>query len=265
MKDLNPILKAQYRDSSNLDARIRLHQMFSTNSYGWYRWYLDHLDFPNHPRILELGCGPAALWQNNTGRMPEDAQLFLTDFSPGMVTQAHQNIADSRCHFSIVAAQSIPFPTASFDLVLANHMLYHVPNQDQAIAEIRRVLRPTGRLYAATNGERHMKEVDEAVTRLAPELAGRFLGPSFAESFTLENGEAQLARHFQHLRLDRYPDGLVITQAQPFVDYILSMSVDITSTASQPEIDQLVHRVRTEIQDHGPIRITKDTGIWIAA
>ena len=258
------ILKDQYRNSGNLDARIRLHRMFSTNDYGWFRWYLDLLEMPEHPHILELGCGPAALWQNNTTRLPDAAQLVLTDFSPGMIRQARQNTPDHRFRFAIAAAQSIPFPSASFDLVLANHMLYHVPDRDQAIAEIRRVLKPGGRLYAATNGERHMKEMDELVARLIPELSPHFLGRSFAAPFTLENGEAQLAPYFHQLRLERYPDTLVITQARPLIDYILSMSVEASRALSAQALERLTQQLDAEIQDRGPIHITKDSGTWIA-
>jgi ubiquinone/menaquinone biosynthesis C-methylase UbiE len=55
--------------------------------------------------------------------------------------------------------EALPFDDDSFDLVLANYMLYHVPDLDQAIAELRRVLCPGGTLLAATNGQGHMHEL----------------------------------------------------------------------------------------------------------
>ena len=60
-------------------------------------------------------------------------------------------------------AQDIPFEDDTFGCVVANHMLYHVPDLDKGLAEIRRVLKPGGKLYAATNGEAHMLELEAFV------------------------------------------------------------------------------------------------------
>jgi hypothetical protein len=54
-------LRKEYQNATNLNARIRLHQRFSLNPYGWMRWVLDQLDLPPLCRILELGCGPGSL------------------------------------------------------------------------------------------------------------------------------------------------------------------------------------------------------------
>jgi cyclopropane fatty-acyl-phospholipid synthase-like methyltransferase len=58
-------LTRQYRDASKLDARIALHQRFSTNPYGLQAWIFDHLDLPDEAGILDVGCGPGRLWQEN--------------------------------------------------------------------------------------------------------------------------------------------------------------------------------------------------------
>jgi len=78
----------QYRDASNLNARIALHRRFSTNKAGWTRWVFDQLALPQECAILELGCGPADLWQQNAGCIPEGWHITLSDFSPGMVEKA---------------------------------------------------------------------------------------------------------------------------------------------------------------------------------
>ena len=82
----------QYQNSLNLEARMRLHQRFSTNKYGWPKWVFDHLAIPSESRILELGCGTALLWLENSGRIPEDWSITLSDFSPGMLQQAQLNL-----------------------------------------------------------------------------------------------------------------------------------------------------------------------------
>lgn len=59
----------------------------------------------------------------------------------------------SRFNFKIVNAESIPFEEESFDVVIANHMLYHVPNINKALKEINRVLKSEGILFASTVGK----------------------------------------------------------------------------------------------------------------
>ncbi len=59
----------------------------------------------------------------------------------------------TRVQFKEIDAQSIPFEDETFDAVIANHMLYHVPDRPKAIAEIKRVLKPGGRLIATTIGK----------------------------------------------------------------------------------------------------------------
>jgi ubiquinone/menaquinone biosynthesis C-methylase UbiE len=186
-------LLAQYPDASNLNARTQLHQRYSTHLHDWQEWVYDQLDLPLSLRILELGCGPGYLRQRNLARIPKGCKITLSDFSPGMSAEARQNLscqdlAYSRCSFCFVVhdAQAVPFSDATFDTVLANHMFYHVPDRAQAFSEIRRVLDPGGRFYAATNDQAHMRELQELHERSEAD-AGRRIGAVTAP-FTLENG-----------------------------------------------------------------------------
>ena len=66
----------QYRTASNLNARIRLHQEFSTNKYGWQRWLFDQFKFMPQSRILELGCGTGNLWLENLDHIPAELEII---------------------------------------------------------------------------------------------------------------------------------------------------------------------------------------------
>jgi ubiquinone/menaquinone biosynthesis C-methylase UbiE len=195
MSDLREItdqqyLTDQYRNASNINARILLHQRFSTNKYGWHRWIFDQFKLLSHARLLELGCGPGDLWRANLPRIPADWEITLSDFSAGMIQQAQQNLSSQpQFRFEIVNAQAIPFANARFDAVIANHMLYHVPDKPQAFSEIRRVLKPGGRFYASTVGERHLCELLD----LRKRFDAQFVADISSGSFTLENGLVQIA------------------------------------------------------------------------
>ena len=51
----------QYCDPSNLNARIALHERFSTNPRNLPLWIFDQLKLPDDARVLEIGCGTGGL------------------------------------------------------------------------------------------------------------------------------------------------------------------------------------------------------------
>ncbi|MCJ7661410.1 MAG: class I SAM-dependent methyltransferase, partial [Anaerolineales bacterium] len=165
LTDPKYLLTKQYPNAANLQTRIGLHKKFSTNTTGWFPWVFDHLNLPPTCRILELGCGPGDLWLENMTHIPAGWQLTVTDFSPGMLEQTRHHLHNQPHAFTFerINAQSIPHEDDEFDAVVANHMLYHVPDRPKAFAGIQRVLKPGGCLYAATNGLRHMGEMRELI------------------------------------------------------------------------------------------------------
>jgi SAM-dependent methyltransferase len=130
-------------------------------------------------RILEVGCGWGELAEwvgRETG-----AEVVAIDLSPRMVELARECGVDVR----VGDVQALPFADGEFDVAIAAWMLYHVPDLDRGIAELARVLRPGGRLVAATNSRVHLLELRELVGS----------GPSTLK-FSREDGEEQLGRHF---------------------------------------------------------------------
>ena len=251
----------QYRDESNLNARIQLHDRFSTNKYGWFPWVFDQLTPPPESHILDLGGGTGLLWLENLSRVPRSWDITLSDLSPGMLQEAQRNLHDRQRHFefAVIDAQAIPFEDESFDAVIANHMLYHVPDRTKALSEIRRVLRPGGRFYASTIGQSHLRELDELVSR----FDGRAdpWGGDLTESFLLDNGLDQLSEWFSRVTLHRYEDALVITEAKPLVAYVLSAAAESVLTGKELEFIEFVEH---ELALHNTIYVTKDSGIFEA-
>ncbi|MGI0014792.1 MAG: class I SAM-dependent methyltransferase [Nitrososphaera sp.] len=249
---------SQYQNASNLNVRILLHQRFSTNKYGWPRWVFDQFNLPPQCRILELGCGTGGLWLENLYRTSAGWEIVSSDFSVGMLQHAQRRLGGNRnFRFGIIDAQSIPFESRGFDAVIANHMLYHVPDKARAVAEIRRVLRPNGRFYASTIGERHLQEIAALVGKFDAQLVS--WGERLSDSFTLENGSAQLTPWFASVTLHRYEDSLVITEATPLVDYILSGRIKLSADRQR----DFAKFVKQELQLRGgKFYITKDSGVF---
>ena len=254
------ILEKQYKDPSNVETRIQLHQRFSVNKYGWHPWVFDHIKLPPHCRVLELGCGPGYLWLDNMDRIPASWDITLSDFSAGMLEGTRHNLENKHQFlYKVIDAQSIPIESRSFDAVIANHMLYHVPDRPAAFAEIQRVLKPTGTFYASTVGEQHLVEIANLLRKFDTRLAswGRVADP-----FTLKNGIAQISPCFTDIKLYRYDDALEVTEAAPLVEYILSGWARLALGEQEQQFREFVSR---EMESQGGVfQVSKDSGLFVS-
>jgi ubiquinone/menaquinone biosynthesis C-methylase UbiE len=253
----------QYENASNLKARIRIHELFSTNKQGWMNWFFEQMQAPENASILELGCGDGSLWNKNFDNIPNAWKITLTDFSTGMLKDAKKNLGtkSQRFKFENVDVQNIPFENCSFDVVIANHMLYHVADKEKAFSEIQRVLKPNGIFFASTVGRNHMKEMREIVSRFNSENITTKSWDS-TESFQLENGFKQVSKWFKEVRLYRYNDSLVVNYPTPLIDYIFSMPGNTKEIFTDEKLQQLINFLEKEIEETGGIYITKDTGFF---
>ncbi len=248
----------QYKNSNNLAARIRIHQQFSTNPIEWNFWILERVQNINAQRILEVGAGHASMWREFKTANLANEQILLNDFSFGMIKSA--NMAGLPVHnfcFAVSEIQALPYPNAQFDLVIANHMLYHVPDLPRAFAEIGRVLVPGGIFMAATNGIDHMKELNELVERIAPNLIKTL---NVTRNFNLENGEETLSKFFKDVQLEFYHDSLEINEMQPLLDYIISLWGNFITN---DQLKLFKEEIQNMLKNYESIHIQKHTGVFV--
>lgn len=100
---------------------------------------------PASGRILEIGCGLGHL----LGWLVERYELFGTDINPWALSEACQNVPEG--NYLVIAAEDLGvFPDDVFDVVIAKHVVEHLPEPELALAEISRVLAPGGLLLLAT-------------------------------------------------------------------------------------------------------------------
>jgi ubiquinone/menaquinone biosynthesis C-methylase UbiE len=215
---------------------------------------------PAQARVLELGSGNGLLWKENVRRIPIDWNITLSDLSSGMLDAAWRNlvVTGRAFQFKEIDAQSIPFDDETFDAVIANHMLYHVPDRPKGIAEIKRVLKPGGRLFATTVGKDHMKEMMDWYRQVHVSKTWA----SMANPFILENGMEQLAPFFSKVRLSRYEDNLLVTELEPILAYIRS-GIRVLEL-SEGELANLQRELEKQLKEKGRIFISKDSGLFEA-
>ena len=215
-------LKAQYRNSTNISARIRLHRLFSSNKHGWFPWIYEQCHITEGMKILELGCGNGRLWIENKAKLPADCEIILSDISEGMIrdVRREQSLQDDRFSFAAFDCHAIPYEDASFDLVIANHVLFYCKDVDRVCSEVGRVLKPGGRFVCGTYGVAHMQEVSRLVTQFDDRIT--LSGENLYEHFGKENGAQALAPYFAEVDWQQYEDALIVTQAEPLIEYVLS-------------------------------------------
>src|SRR5258708_40234221 len=249
----------QYATSANLAARIALHQRCSTNPYGLQRWVFDRLELVAREKVLEIACGTGSLWRENLDRLPPGLRLFLSDLSMSMLETTGKvlDYAGPAARFIACALPDLPFEDESFDLVVANHMLYHVADRPRGLGEIRRVLRPGGSLFAATSGVKHLDEIKGLMRALGIDAA------DVSASFTLENGEDQLRPVFGDIRRDVYADSLRVTDPELLMDYIASVGPDAAETVAERR-GELRSAIEAGTKPDGAFHVVKSTGAFVA-
>lgn len=189
--------------------------------------------------------------------------MTLSDYSEGMVQSVQQNlIGIPNIQYTQLNIEDIPFEDNRFDVIIANHMLYHVPNRKKALSEVRRILKPGGTFYSSTIGQNHLKEFGELLRRFEPNLDF----PSAREhalNFGVETGAEQLQGYFNEIVYKDFPGGLKITDEKAIVDYLLSSNTDLHKILVNETLTEFLRFLTSEKEsNNGVIHITKSTGLF---
>lgn len=258
-----------YATDEHLSVRYRTHDMYSQPKIDFQKWVIEMLNWRGDEYVLDVGAGPGSYFRLVREHAP-DGYLFAGDLSFGMAQQACHNSPDEQVCVLNLDAQYLPFPDHFFDVVLANHMLYHVPNIKCTLDEIHRVLRPDGCLVAATNGERTMPELD-TLTRRAYTLLGfpRHESTPAHVGFSLESGTRLLAQHFRAVARYDLPSTFHFPEVEPVMAYLDSaralrepqLPPGVTWEAFQDKMENQISRL---INHFGELQISKVTGVLIA-
>lgn len=252
----------QYRTSDRLALRARLHERWSTATTPWFAVVGGHLALEPDVVVLEVGCGAGWLWEHLAPQLPTGVSLTLTDLSAGMVEEATARVRGHAPGAAVdgrtADAGALPFADASFDRVVANHMLYHLPEPALAVAELARVVRPGGRVIVATNGRRHMQEL----WAIRAAVFGTEPVDQTVDVFGVETGFPVLRDHFSDVHWHAHPDGIRCDDPEDVLAYLCSTPPGEDAGPGQLAAVRAAV-ARAFIAGDGTMAITKDTGCFV--
>jgi SAM-dependent methyltransferase len=253
----------QYGSPTNLTARAGLHIKYGTADVAWFPWLASQVQWQAGDEVLEVGCGPGWMWSEAAPVLPAGLRLTLTDLSPAMVRTAAEragaNPGLTVVEVTVANVQDLPFDDARFDVVVANHMLYHAPDPSAAVAEIARVLRSDGVVLAATNGPDNLRQLWEIQSSV-------FGGPaisSWDERFGSVTGVGILGAAFAEVEWRGYEDELRCTDVDDVLAYLTSTPPGESATAAERGL--LRERIRERLDEGaGIFTVVKDSGAFLA-
>lgn len=254
------VLKEQYKNTGNLKLRKSLHEKYSVNKVGFQKWMFEQYPFRTKMKVLELGSGRGELWNyyfENDILQGYDMDITLSDFSDGMVDYLQHRYLGMRVSIKKIDILDIPFEKDTFDLIIANSMLYHVKDVGLALSEVKRVLKKDGLFYCSTFG---MNGMTQYLYHALDELGIPYNHESNI-SFTLQNGMQLLKKQFSKVERRDYEDALAIDKVEDYLEYIYSM-------ASLQGLDRKNYDVLLDYFNskkvNGYLHVPKEYGMFVA-
>lgn len=196
------VVRAEYADERRLAARRAVHALGEGPDAREVAF--DAIAEVAPERYLEVGSGEGELAERVQREL--GSKVVALDQSERMVELTRARGVDAR----IGDVQALSFEDETFDCAAAAWMLYHVPDVARALGELARVLRPQGRLVAATNGRDHLRELKNLL-HFEPPIS----------SFDGEDAEELLSRYFARVEARDAAGWLVFSsraEAQAYVE-----------------------------------------------
>lgn len=255
-------VKEQYKSDKNLNIRSNLHS-YNINKIDFDKWCFDQINFPSNARVLELGCGTGKFWLKNKENIDKSLDITLSDFSKSMIKIAKDKLkeVDYKFKYEEINMENIPYEDNSFDVVIAEHMIYFAPNVEKALSEIRRVLKKGGVLYASANSCETMAELNKLVEKFDSSLGIDNNG--YSTRFELENGEGILKEHFNKVEIEILEGKIIVNQAEPVVSYKAS-TIQGSSILVGEKKKEFTKYLEEYIEKNGDISITTKTCMFKA-
>jgi ubiquinone/menaquinone biosynthesis C-methylase UbiE len=260
---------AQYKTDVNLAARQSIYA-YQHPRVNLQARVLDLAAPARSDTIVDVGCGNGT-YLAELARRGFAGRVLGVDLSLGMLTAARSQLTKAREGADLPAPAAEPMPVALAnadatalplrdgvaDLALAPHMLYHVPEPADALRELRRVIRPGGRVVIVLNGAGHLRQLRAAVAAARGDDV-----KSMGERVTLDNGESLARSFFRTVTRHDFVAELQVPSPDPIADYLRSLSGTGPHAVSEDVIETVVAALPRTPEGH--YKITSHAGCLIA-
>lgn len=261
------LLDYQYGTADKLRIRQEAHELYSEQQTDFFPWILEFLELAPGMLLADVGCGPGAY---HPLLAPSGCTVVAIDYSAGMIDEVQTQARRDR--LAVLAlrgdAQQLPLATGRCDRVMANHMLYHVPDQLAALRELRRVVRSGGIVVLATNAEDAGGLLYAAHCAAAKALgyqpsarptAGFHLGH-------LDRVAAVFPTATVHVRTDAFLFPTVDAALRYYASGMIDALDDAPPDGSQrgPLLAAVAARLQPVYAQTGVLRVAKDAGCFVA-
>ncbi|MGD0239492.1 MAG: methyltransferase domain-containing protein [Streptosporangiaceae bacterium] len=215
--------EVQYKTDVNLAARQSIYA-YQQPRIDLAREALDLADLDGAEAVADVGCGNG-LYLAELARRGHEGPVLGVDMSPGMLTAARSRAP--RAALLVADAAALPVRDGAVGLTLAMHMLYHVPEPDRAVRELRRITRPGGRLIVGLNGADHLRELRGLIAEGLASLGQPPVRPR--ERIDLDQGELLLRSVFASVTRHDFVGQLQVPSTEPIAAYVRSRVPDAES------------------------------------
>lgn len=261
-------LRNQYYSDDLLRLRQDIHEKYTVPQVDFPAWVLNRIQWQGDETVLDVGAGSGFYVERLRELIPAARYVGL-DLSAGMLARHPES------SLTLADAVALPFASGRFDVVMANHMLYHVLDVDTAIDEMKRMLKPNGLLMTATNSANTMPEFAALFRRAVLLLSNPGAATALPlmpvhAGYTLENGARRLSRHFFAVVRYDLPQLLVFDDADPALTYFASwrnMREPLLPTEVRwDDVMMLMREQITRVLDAmGELVINKISGVLVAS
>lgn len=213
-------------------------------------------------RVCELGFGTGWLLEE-MAREFRESRLYGLDISTGMAQRAHM-LCRGRATVLVGDMERLPFRESSLDAVVTCWTLYFMPDIDKALDEIKRCLRPGGRLVAATNAPDHMGEYEQLAAAALRSSLGRPPEPDVSARFDLDSGKPHMRHHFQDVEMRDWRGWMILPELEPLLELWDAWRPDSLAGPDGDLVRAEFERLGREwLRRDGEIRISRHGGAFV--
>jgi ubiquinone/menaquinone biosynthesis C-methylase UbiE len=218
--DQDYLRESQYKTDVNLSARQSVYA-YQQPRIDLARATLSLAALGGAEVVADVGCGNGR-YLAELARRGHAGPVLGADMSPGMLLAARSGAP--RASLMVADAMALPVRDAATGLTLAMHMLYHVPDADRAVRELRRITRPGGQVIVGLNGTDHLRELRALITKALASLGRPPVRPR--EQLSLDAGEQLLRSQFTSVTRHDFEGQLRVPDAEPIAAYVRSRVPD---------------------------------------